>query len=385
MLLFISFIATSIIIATPEVNAPPDMFHVGPGQTYSTIQDAVDVANFGDTVLVHDGTYVENVYINTPITLKAASRPVIDGNQAGPCVTIAADGVTVDGFELINGQMGVASWGTDNSVISDNVIHDHLNIPGYTGMGIMFWSDNDDFDNNIISGNEIYNNDRQGIYIGGETDSYISEGNTISGNTIYNNGLYTYPNAPDASAYGIQLSFADDNTIEYNEIYRHDDWFPYGGTFDFAQGIYLFDSNNNHIECNYLHDNNYGVGVWRPSRASGTNYINRNNIEDNTGYGVLTYDGPPNADACSNWWGYTSGPYHPTLNPSGLGDTVGDNIDFDPWLIGRSPCAPPFAVGGVWVPINKFDLMAPWIGLASLMTVVVASVVYVKYRKKTQP
>ena len=43
---------------------------------------------------------------------------------------------------------------------------------------------------------------------------------------------------------------------------------------------------------------------------------------------------------------------------------------------------PPPSVGGVWVPINKFQLVAPWIGLASLLTVVAVSVVYVKHRKK---
>jgi len=126
--------------------------------------------------------------------------------------------------------------------------------------------------------------------------------------------------------------------------------------------------------------------VWRPSRAAGTNHINCNNIEGNTGHGVITYDGPPNVDACSNWWGEASGPYHPTLYPSGLGDTVGDNIDFDPWLTDRSPCAPPYPppVGGFWVPINKTELLASWIAFASLIMVVAISLVYVTRRKKQQ-
>lgn len=41
-------------------------------------------------------------------------------------------------------------------------------------------------------------------------------------------------------------------------------------------------------------------------------------------------------------------------------------------------------VGGVWVPINKFQLLAPWITLASSITVAAVSIVYVKYRKKKQ-
>jgi len=83
----------------------------------------------------------------------------------------------------------------------------------------MFWSDANDFDYNQILDNEIYNNDRQGIYIGGSyNDAIISNGNIISGNTIYNNGLNTLGNGPDNSAYGIQLSYADSNTIDDNEF-----------------------------------------------------------------------------------------------------------------------------------------------------------------------
>lgn len=373
--LLLGSLIAAMAIATTRVCASPAELHVGVGYPYATIQAAVTAAASGDSVIVHAGTYVENVNINKPLTLRAASGadPVIDGNH-GSCITIAANGVTVSGFELKNGKYGVASWGTDDSVISRNVIHDILNIPSYAGCGIMFWSDSDDFKNNLISDNIIYNNDRQGIYIGGETLGYISSGNTITGNVIYNNGLYTNPNLPDASAYGIQLSYADSNIIRHNDIYGHDDWFANPG-FDFAQGIYLFDSNDNHIECNHLHDNNYGVGIWRPSRAAGTNYVNCNNIVGNTGYGVCTFDEPPNVDARSNWWGATTGPTHAS-NPGGTGDKVSNNVDFTPWLL--STACP--AVGGEWVSIDKFRLLSPSIGLASML--VAASVVFAKYRRK---
>lgn len=47
---------------------------------------------------------------------------------------------------------------------------------------------------------------------------------------------------------------------------------------------------------------------------------------------------------------------------------------------------PPPPVGGVWVPIDKFELLAPWITLASFLIVptIAVSIVYVKHRKKQQ-
>jgi len=69
---------------------------------------------------------------------------------------------------------------------------------------------------------------------------------------------------------------------------------------------------------------------------------------------------------------------HPTLNqekgPAMFGEVEDYNITIE------APPTPP--VGGVWVPIDKFELLAPWIGLASLITVAAASVIYVKRKKK---
>jgi PKD repeat protein len=54
------------------------------------------------------------------------------------------------------------------------------------------------------------------------------------------------------------------------------------------------------------------------------------------------------------------------------------------WTGVYKPKAPPAPVGGVWVPINKFELLAPWITLASLITVAALSIVYAKHKKKQQ-
>lgn len=52
-----------------------------------------------------------------------------------------------------------------------------------------------------------------------------------------------------------------------------------------------------------------------------------------TGRAIMKFDPDgPALDARFNWWGDTTGPFHPTLNPGGVGDRVSDYIDFDPWL-----------------------------------------------------
>ncbi|MBM4119073.1 hypothetical protein FJ251_15325 [bacterium] len=38
-------------------------------------------------------------------------------------------------------------------------------------------------------------------------------------------------------------------------------------------------------------------------------------------------------DARLNWWGDSTGPFHPLENPSGQGDAVSDNVLFAPWTI----------------------------------------------------
>jgi len=62
--------------------------------------------------------------------------------------------------------------------------------------------------------------------------------------------------------------------------------------------------------------------------------VQNNRFEGNHGVCVeLRHEPTPVEWDCRwNYWGDPTGPYHPTRNPEGRGDTVGDYILFDPWL-----------------------------------------------------
>jgi hypothetical protein len=78
------------------------------------------------------------------------------------------------------------------------------------------------------------------------------------------------------------------------------------------------------ISYNSLH----GIRCYNSAYA----VINHCNIHGNAGYGVLNEYPTITINAEHNWWGDSTGPYHPTANPEGLGDSVSDYVDFDPWI-----------------------------------------------------
>lgn len=94
--------SASTVVANQIVNP-------GPG---TPLQDAINAANPGDVIVVHEGTYTENITINVSgLQLIAGSRPIISGN-----VLVSAAGVTIQGFD-ITGYLGITAAGADVTVL----------------------------------------------------------------------------------------------------------------------------------------------------------------------------------------------------------------------------------------------------------------------------
>ena len=72
---------------------------VGNNVEFARIQDAVDAAKPGDSVEVINGTYVENVTIEKPITLRGIGKPVVDAMDSYSSIALSQNR---DMFPLIS-------------------------------------------------------------------------------------------------------------------------------------------------------------------------------------------------------------------------------------------------------------------------------------------
>lgn len=81
----------------------------GDDDNFATIQDAVNAAANGDTILIQSGTYKEDIVVNKSLILDGNNNAAIDGS-----ITLTADGTTLLGCMVVSG-VWVRS---DNNVIN---------------------------------------------------------------------------------------------------------------------------------------------------------------------------------------------------------------------------------------------------------------------------
>jgi Ca2+-binding RTX toxin-like protein len=90
--------------------ADHDVFLVGSGSDYTTVQSAVTAAGASDTVLLAAGTYSENVVVDKALTILGANHGVAGYASRGAESIIdggfrlTASDVTLDGLNIINGR-----------------------------------------------------------------------------------------------------------------------------------------------------------------------------------------------------------------------------------------------------------------------------------------
>lgn len=273
--------------------------HVGKQHGNITIQQAIDMSENGDTVLVDSGHYREkNIIVNKAIVLKGINKPVLDGENKYEIISVKSDNATIDGFKVIHSGTGVMEdpagikiYESRHVSILNNELYDTF-FGIYTqrsaqciiknntltaiaiaeekiGNGIHCWKS----DSLQIIANHI-NGHRDGIYFEFVTNSVIWR-NQSSGNLRY--GLHFMFSNDDAyisnifenNGAGVAVMFS--KGVKMFSNYFKENW------GDAAYGILLKEINDSYIRGNHFERNTSAIYAEGANRILMQRNIFRNN------------------------------------------------------------------------------------------------------------
>ncbi len=300
----------------------------------ATIQQEIDHATAGDTVLVNEGTYVEQVTVNKDLTLlgedgkavtfiKAPASLPNTSTQDSIIVKITGAGVQVDISEFTVTGPGPGGCGTiaygifvrDGAYanIHDNNVVDvrDAGLSGCQngnaiGVGRQFWSTSGTAD---ITDNTISTYQKTGIIV----DNTGSSAN-ITGNTITGDGPISY-----IAENGIQVSRGATAEIDGNTISGHS-YTPATAT---SAAMLLWNTGTTNTDGNTVSDNQMGIWVLDTSGTHQNNTISATQTGTGVaGYWGMVVDAPPPGMEPAPFDGAAAGPGAAAPTPNALAQTV---------------------------------------------------------------
>jgi nitrous oxidase accessory protein len=355
-------------------NSHARTWKVSPNGTLRSIQQTINQAMAGDTILVSKGWYREQtITVNKKLYLRGIDFPVLDGERKYEVLAIKASGVVVEGFDIrhsgyssfndiaalrmynvrnvhIRGNkfydtfFGIYSQHSVNCTISNNQLQSNAVHELNSANGIHCWkSDSLQIINNSVSGH------RDGIYFEFVTNSLIkgnksfknvryglhfmfSHDDTYVGNTFTDNGagvavMFTrgvkminniFRQNWGSAAYGVLLKEISDSYIEGNLFDRN------------TTGIMMEGGSRISVVRNRFYSNGW---AFRIQASSIENLIESNNFIGNT-FDIATNGSLSQNEFRGNYWDKYEG-YD--LNRNGIGDVPFRPISMYSMIVERNP------------------------------------------------
>ena len=323
-------LATTAPVLADVINVPGD---------YPTIQEAIDAASDGDTIVVAAGLYEENVDIDKSLTLKGAQAGVDARTRSGAETIIepeegaaikiisAADRVVViDGLTVRNAEHGItapepvmAEDITIKNVRALNLVHFAISA-AFTTEATIEYCYVEGAEYGINAGAIVpfdptvatfRNNETVNVEFGisGYLQNSLIEGNLVR----------------DFVTGGVGISGQFINTeIRNNTVTGYVDGAGMSFEWHYARDL----SENVTVAGNTFTENHIGIYVFDTQTTLTGITVNFNNIAGNSWYGAWN-EGGETLDATKNWWGDASGPSR--VGP-GDGDDISSEVLYSPWL-----------------------------------------------------
>ena len=217
-----SLVATLMLLAGASASAQRMIVACPSGRS---VQQAVQLARAGDTVLVSEGVYTEStIVIDRPIVLVGRGKAILDGSKATHMVRVTASDVTIRDLTFRNGQLShvedraaihvgeVSRCRIENNTITDAFFGIYL--ARTTGCVIR---------GNVLAGRPARSEDGagNGVHLWTAQDIEVSD-NRITG---HRDGIYLeFAHAVNARRnvsernlrYGLHFMFSDDCAYEGN-------------------------------------------------------------------------------------------------------------------------------------------------------------------------
>jgi parallel beta-helix repeat protein len=272
--------------------------------TNDSIQEAIDVANSGDTINVTAGTYQEQVIINKSLTLQGTDNPIIiapsspisfkfsESSKTWEPVVFAFGG-TADGTAT---SQNITGTGTIQVTISGFTVDGNDRVPtANRSAGILLRNANGTISNNTIKNMSIDGKETFGIVANGNSNVTISE-NNVSGYArggigangdggsltdpvaIIKNNTVTGPGKDEVVTWapnGIQIGWGATGEITSNTVSGN----GWPGTDWTGSGILVHASSDVEVNGNTVEGNETGIAV---SGTSNKTLIHNNIVNENT-------------------------------------------------------------------------------------------------------
>ena len=285
----VCLLLAAVIVLVPSIaraNDPPTkIFVVGSGNgcptaTFSRIQDAIDQVPAGSQIRICAGIYPESIVITKDLTLRADMGAILMpssvpaniaslslGNPLAPIVFAqSADNVVIESLTIDGSAVPITQCAPDligvlyqnaSGTVKRSTIQNVKLVPSLggcqSGLGVFIQSGGGGASNVLVSENQIYGFQKNGI-----TANEIGTSVRVVDNTVTGLGPTT-----GTAQNGIQIGYGAQGQISHNFV-ANDVWSPCVSASQcqwFATGILVEQSNGVRIEKNYVGGNQVNILV----------------------------------------------------------------------------------------------------------------------------